>query len=70
MNLTPDDILFLESLARRLSKALYYGKLGPIGTNGGVSSGLLHDDYDRLRKLAEKAKLSDWDRQHTSGGPT
>lgn len=62
----PEDIRFLESLADRLSQALYYrGKeLGPIGTDGSVSPGLTHDDYDRLRKMAHDAKIADWDAEH------
>lgn len=56
-----DDIRFLDGLADRLAKALYYGKLDAIG-NGSVSTGLRHDDYDRLRTMTEAAKLAEWDR--------
>lgn len=62
--LAPEEILFLEGLADRLSQALYNQTVGPIGTNGLVSPGLTHDDYDRLREMTKKAKLEDWDRQH------
>jgi hypothetical protein len=64
LNLPDRDILFLESLANRLSQALYHRKLDAIGINGSVSPGLTHDDYDRLRKIVSDAKLAEWDRRH------
>lgn len=54
--MTTDDIEFLERLAKRIADALYYGEEGPIGTDGSVSPGLLHDDYDRLRRIAREAR--------------
>jgi hypothetical protein len=46
---TDDEITYLERLADRLSIALYHDKVGPVGLE---SSGLRHDDYDRLRAIA------------------
>jgi hypothetical protein len=54
--LTEADLVFLERLARRIAAALYYGEVGPIGTNGSVSAGLMHDDYDRLLKMARNVR--------------
>ena len=56
--MTNDDIVFLERLAKRLADALYYRQLDAIGTNGSVSPGLLHDDYDRLRAIAKQARIA------------
>lgn len=53
--MTDDE--FLVRLAKRISQALYYDKVGPIGTNGSVSAGLLNDDYDRLRKMAKQMRI-------------
>jgi hypothetical protein len=53
-----DDIVYLERLATRLSHALYYDKLDAIGINGSVSSGLHHDDYDRLRQIAKSERIA------------
>lgn len=65
--LTPQRIKFLESLAQRISQALYSQTVKPIGTNGSVSVGLLHDDYDKLREIANEAKLEDWERRYPNG---
>lgn len=43
-----EDIVRLEHLADRLSKALYYEKL----------EGLQHDDYDLLRRVAKEEKIT------------
>lgn len=45
------DIDFLNGLAKRLSDMMYYhsSELIPMG--------LLHDDYDLLRKLAKKLEI-------------
>lgn len=59
-NLNSDDIHFLDSLATRISEALYAGSLLHHGKK--EEPYLTHDDYDRLRKLAKEAKLADWDR--------
>jgi hypothetical protein len=56
--MTPDDILYMESLAKRLSEALYYDKLDAIGTDGSVSTGLRHDDYDFLRRVAKSERIA------------
>jgi hypothetical protein len=56
--MTGDDILYMERLAKRLSDALYYGKLDEIGINGSVSTGLRHDDYDFLRRVAKVEKVA------------
>ena len=56
--MTSDDISYLEGLADRLSKALYYEKLDAIGINGSVSSGLRHDDYDFLRRIAKAERIA------------
>jgi len=55
---TSDDISYLEGLADRLSNALYYEKLDVIGIDGSVSSGLRHDDYDFLRRIAKSEKIA------------
>lgn len=55
--MSPEDIVYMERLAKRLSSALYYGKLDEIGTNGSVSTGLRHDDYDFLRRVAKSEKI-------------
>lgn len=52
------DITRMENLARRLSEALYYRSLDAIGTDGSVSPGLLHDDYDFLRRVAKEEKIA------------
>ena len=56
--MTSDDISYLENLATRLSHALYYEKLDAIGIDGSVSSGLRHDDYDFLRRIAKAGRIA------------
>jgi hypothetical protein len=55
--MTNEDIAYLEHLATRLSQALYYGSLDTIG-EGIVSTGLRHDDYDFLRRVAKAEKIA------------
>lgn len=50
----------LDRIAKRIADALYYDKLGPIGTNGSVSPGLMHDDYDRLRAIAKQMRRAEY----------
>lgn len=64
------DPEFLESVARRLADALYYGTLKPIGINGSVSTGLRHDDYDRLRSLAKEMRGESRQLAHEIGRAT
>jgi hypothetical protein len=55
--MSPDDIAYMENLAKRLSEALYYGTLDAIGS-GNVSTGIRHDDYDFLRRVAREEKIA------------
>ena len=56
--MTVDEITYMENLANRLSSALYYLSLDAIGIDGSVSSGLRHDDYDFLRRIAKAEKIA------------
>lgn len=53
------DIEFLRNVANRIADALYYGQVHKIGTGGIVSPGLMHDDYDRLRDLANRLEIKE-----------
>jgi hypothetical protein len=53
-----ENIERLQRLADRLSQALYYDKLDAIGIDGSVSPGLLHDDYDFLRRIAKEERIA------------
>lgn len=55
--MTTDDIIATRHLAKRLADALYYGTLDAIGTDGSVSTGLRHDDYDFLRRIAKSEEI-------------
>lgn len=57
MDLEPVDIVFLESLAKRLSDVLYdHSKV--------VYPKLQHDDYDRLNAIVLNAKIANWNKLH------
>lgn len=64
--LRTDDIKFLESLANRLSEALYAQSIKRAYPKDAPPF-LGHDDYDRLRKLATEAKVNAWEDQHRDG---
>lgn len=55
------EILFLDALASRLSRALYADSIKPRGEANPL---LTYDDHDRLKKLINRHKLAAWDRAH------
>ena len=60
--LKTEDIKFLDSLASRLSKALYDASLYRHGKK--EEPYVTHDDYDRLREITQREKLEQWEREH------
>lgn len=48
---------WLDRLAHRLSRAIYYESVGPIG---GDATGLRHDDYDLLHRLAKRMRRAEY----------
>lgn len=63
--MTPEEIVFLDRLATRISETLYYANDAIHKAHSRADEKFIrHDDYDRLRKMVREAKIAEFDRRH------